>query len=110
MKRSFATIPVRSPADRSRLFRKEETLMKLFTGSLNRKALLTPWRSAITLAPRGTRRAFAPIFGMGVALLALPGSHTPLAAASPPPASGTITTVAGNGQAGFSGDGGPATK
>src|SRR5438552_2428207 len=40
------------------------------------------------------------------ALSCLPGTR----AAGNPPAPGTIMTIAGNGQAGFSGDGGPAAQ
>src|SRR5437588_4005086 len=55
------------------------------------------------------RRFVLPLIAIvGLAALSRPpGSR---AAASPPPAPGTILTVAGNGQAGFSGDGGPATE
>jgi hypothetical protein len=61
---------------------------------------------------RWSRRSAALALPVGFALaaLALPGSHTPLAAASPPPEPGTILTVAGTGRAGFSGDGGPAVQ
>src|SRR5436853_5333622 len=55
------------------------------------------------------RRFVLPLIAIvGLAALSrAPGSR---AAASPPPAPGTILTVAGNGQAGFSGDGGPAAQ
>jgi hypothetical protein len=56
-----------------------------------------------------TERRFAlPVFA-AVALAALTGSRAGLAAEQTP-APGTITTVAGTGQVGFSGDGGPATQ
>lgn len=59
---------------------------------------------------RSHRGAFALPFGIALALLALPGLRASLAAASPPPTPGTILTIAGTGQAGFSGDNGPAAK
>jgi hypothetical protein len=76
--------------------------MRQFTGCQNRIAPFIHQRSS-------RQRAFGLPFGLALALLALPGSHAPVAAASPPPA-GTIITVAGNGQSVFSGDGGPATQ
>ena len=54
------------------------------------------------------RRFVLPVFA-AVSLAAFTGSQVALAAEQPP-APGTIITVAGTGQAGFSGDGGPATK
>jgi sugar lactone lactonase YvrE len=58
------------------------------------------------------RRIVWPLFA-AVGLAALAGSRLGVAAEgtpAPAPAPGTITTVAGTGQPGFSGDGGPATK
>jgi hypothetical protein len=58
------------------------------------------------------RRIVWPLFA-AVALAALTGTRVGLAAEETPPpapAPGTITTVAGTGQAGFSGDGGPAAQ
>lgn len=59
---------------------------------------------------RACQRAIGLSAGLALVVLAVPGTHAPLAAASPPPAPGTILTVAGTGQAGFSGDGGPAAQ
>jgi hypothetical protein len=53
------------------------------------------------------RRIAWPVIA-AVGLAALTGSRVGMAAETPPP--GTITTVAGTGANGFSGDGGPATK
>jgi sugar lactone lactonase YvrE len=54
-------------------------------------------------------RRFALSFFAAVALAAITGTRVGMAAEETPPA-GTITTVAGTGKAGFSGDGGPATE
>src|SRR5437879_311040 len=53
------------------------------------------------------RRFALPVIA-AVGLAALISSRCGMAAEQPPP--GTIATVAGNGQLGFSGDGGPATQ
>jgi sugar lactone lactonase YvrE len=66
-----------------------------------------PDRSVPFLQRRSSRRsAFGLLFAVGLALLALPGFQAAWAAEPP----GTLVTVAGTGQAGFSGDGGPATQ
>jgi sugar lactone lactonase YvrE len=77
--------------------------MNQFTGRLLRTEPLVEGQHS-------HRGAFALSFSIALALVALPGSHASLAAASPPPAPGTILTIAGTGQAGFSGDGGPAAQ
>jgi hypothetical protein len=75
--------------------------MNQFTGRLLRTEPLVEDRHS-------HRGAFALPFSIALALVALPGSS--LAAGSPPPAPGTILTIAGTGQHGFSGDGGPAAQ
>jgi hypothetical protein len=55
------------------------------------------------------RRFVLPLIAI-VGLAALSGPPGSRAVASSPPAPGTIMTIAGTGQAGFSGDGGPATQ
>lgn len=77
--------------------------MKQIIGCLRR---LAPSRGAA----RTARARFVFSLGVAAALTAFSGSHLSLAAASPPAAPGTIVTVAGNGQAGLTGDGGPATQ
>ena len=54
------------------------------------------------------QRRFALPLSAAVALAALSGSQVGMAAETP--AAGTITTVAGTGKVGSSGDGGPATQ
>src|SRR5947208_1188050 len=57
------------------------------------------------------KRRFALSLFAAVGLAALTGARVGMAAeATPAPAPGTITAVAGTGAAGFSGDGGPATE